>query len=336
MAHGNIWPAHPKPLPDELLSSWIVRVAEANAIKLQTLCWMLFGNERSPWNRDIDRTAPPWLIKALSHHTGSNYWELFHTTLVTYRTRLYPRRQAVGQLRWVLPVRHYGMRYQAFGQQFCPACLATDPVAYFRKQWRIALFTYCPIHQVELQDACPKCHAPVVHYRGDFGRKWENALPMHVCHSCGADFREADKKLAFFPDDQLHQLFDAMLWSLCGLIDETERFNLGFFAVLHQFCRVMGMRQNQGNLLRYLLEQIDGPAMMQSAGRVTIEERRRDERHLWLLCSLWLMVDLETRLGDAWRARAVRYNLMVRDFEEAPRWYRLVVKAFSNWRKTTF
>ena len=80
MLSGKMWPAHPKPLPDELLSSWIVRVAEANAIKLQTLSWMLFGNGVSPWNRDIDRNAPRWLIDVLCEHTGSSYgeqWEQF-------------------------------------------------------------------------------------------------------------------------------------------------------------------------------------------------------------------------------------------------------------------
>lgn len=333
MVHGRIWPAHPKPLPDELLSSWIVRVAQENGIKLQTLCWMLFGNTRSPWNRDTDRTAPPWLIKALSQHTGTSYWDVLHTTLVTYRTRLYPYRQAVGQLRWVLPVRHYGMRYRGFGQQFCPICLATGPVPYFRKQWRIALFTYCPIHQVELYDACPECHAPVVHYRGDFGRELKDASPMYVCHACRTDLRLAEVRPAYFPSDELHQMFDKMLESLSRPQSEAGRFNLGFFAVVHQFCRVMGTKQNQGRLLRYLLEQIGGPGTILSTGRVSIEERRRKERHSSLLCALWLMADLNGRLGDAWRAKAVRYNLMVKDFDELPNWYRAVVTHFSNWRK---
>jgi hypothetical protein len=333
MPYGKTWPAHPKPFPDELLSSWIVRVAQANGIRLQPLSWMLFSNAQSPWNRDIDRSAPPWLIKALSHYTGTNYWDVFHTTLVTYRTRLYPQRRTVGQLRWVLTVRHYGMRYRAFGQQFCPACLATDPVAYFRKQWRLALFTYCPVHQVALHDACPSCGAPVVHYRGDFGKELEDALPMYVCHACGFDLREAELKPAYFPSDELHQIFDAMLGSLCRPVAEAGQFSLGFFAVMHQFCRIMGTRQNQGKLLRYLLEQVGGPEVTtQPTGRVTIEERRREERHLWLLCALWLMVDLDIRLGDAWRAKAVRYNLMVKDFQCLPTWYTGIVMKFSKWR----
>lgn len=47
MTHGELWPAHPRPLKDELLSSWIVRVIQANGIKLQTLSRMLFGENLS-------------------------------------------------------------------------------------------------------------------------------------------------------------------------------------------------------------------------------------------------------------------------------------------------
>lgn len=73
MLSGKIWPAHPHPLPDELLTSWMVRLAEANGIRLQALSWMLFGNAHSPWNRDADRSAPKWLIKALSRYSGVGY-----------------------------------------------------------------------------------------------------------------------------------------------------------------------------------------------------------------------------------------------------------------------
>lgn len=330
--YGKVWPAHPKPCPDELLSSWIVRVAEANGIKLQTLSRILFGTEVSPWNRDIDRSAPPWLIMALSRHTGTNRWEVLRATLVTYRTRLYPHRQTVGQLRWILPLRNYGTRHRAFGQQFCPECLASDTDAYFRKQWRVALFTYCPEHQTELHDACPVCHVPVVHYRGDFGRELKSAWPMYFCHACGADFRKAERRSAYFPSEELHRIFDKMLRSLGKPATEPGQFDLGFFAVLHQFCRVMGTGQNQGKLQRYLLDRIGMPSMPRPTGRISIEERRRNERHLWLLCALWLMIDLEDRLRDAWLAKAVRYNLMVKDFDKQPQGYRLLVGRFSNWR----
>lgn len=332
MTYGRIWPAHPKPLPDELLSSWIVRVAQANGIKLQTLCWMLFGNGKSPWNRDIDRSAPPWLLQALSQHTGTNYWDIFHTTLVTYRTKLYPRRQSSGQLRWILPVNNYGMRHTGFGQQFCPLCLASDPISYFRKQWRVALFTYCPHHQVLLWDSCPACGLPVMHYRGDFGRELKEARPMYVCHACGFDFREAERREVLFPNEEVHNLFDAMLLSLEKATDQAGRFDLGFFAVLHQLCLMAEARPNHRKLQHFVATQLGLPVLPIPMKRLTVEQHSQTERHQVLLCGLWLTGNLAQRLQDAWLSKTVHYNLMLKDFEDAPEWYRLLVRPFSNWR----
>jgi hypothetical protein len=40
------------------------------------------------------------------------------------------------------------------------------------------------------------------------------------------------------------------------------------------------------------------------------------------------MVDLESRLRGAWKAKAVRYNLMVKDFRDLPEWYSFLVENF--------
>lgn len=333
MLSGKIWPAHPHPLPDELLSSWIVRVAAANGVRLQPLCWMLFGNAQSPWNRDIDRNAPPWLIKAFSQRIGISYWDIFHTTLVTYRTRLYPRRQAVGQLRWILPIKSQGMQRTAFGQQFCPECLATDAIPYFRKQWRVALYTYCPIHHVEMHDACPACGKPVAIFRGDFGRELKDARPIHVCHACGCDFREAKRIPAFLPNRESQAYYDRVLLSLNKPVDEVDPFDFGFYAVMHQFGRILGMRQNKGRLEGHITEQLGIATMPIPLGRISIEQLRLAERHHRLLCVLWLMTDLPPRLQAAWQAKAVRYNLMLRDFDDPPGWFRPLLERFSKRRR---
>lgn len=332
MGHGAIWPAHPKPLPDEILSSWIVRVADANGIKLQTLTRMLFGPDLTPWNRDVDRSAPDWLLRTLSQHTGATHDDLLCTTLESYRGRLFPHGRFSGQLRWILTVLNNGTKRQAYGQQYCPVCLATDAVPYFRKQWRVALFTYCPLHQVELLDACPACGAPVVHYRGDFGREQKDAWSVCVCHACGADHRDAERKAAWFPSDELHLLFDELLLSLRGPAKDEGRFDMGYFAVLHQMCRVIGARPNHGKLLNYLLARVGLPALPPPVGRAMVEGLRRNERHVWLVCALWLLADMKPRLREAWLAKAVRYNLLVKDFELAPRWYRESVKGLATRR----
>ena len=330
MTYGKIWPAHPKPCHDELLSSWIVRVAQANGIKLQTLCWQLFGNAVSPWNRDIDRTAPSWLLSAFSKHTGQPYWDLFHTTLATYRTRLYQHRRLSGQLAWVLPVNNHGMNRQSYGQQFCPKCLSEGPFPYFRKHWRIALFTYCPIHQIALHDACPNCYAPIVHYRGDFGKNLEDATPMNECHLCGFDLSEAQSFPINFPNDELRSEFNQMLQSVLEPANPIEKFDLSYFRVMHQLCRIMGANNSAGRLSNYLSTQLNLKSFCSLP--TTIESLRLEQRHEFLLATLWLMTDLQNRLNLAWRAKSVRYNSLTKDFKNKPRWFIDVVRTFSNWR----
>lgn len=335
MTHGRVWPAHPKPLPDELLTSWFVRVAEANGIKLQTLSWMLFGYGRSPWHRDVDRMPPPWFLETVCAHTGLSLERAWGATLDTYRGRLFSKPRTSGLLRWVLPIMSAGAARRGFGVQFCPECLAQDAVPYYRKQWRLALFTYCPNHGCSLYDACPACGAPVAYFRHDFGREVSQTRGMACCWKCEFDFRTARRRAAEFPTVDGREVLAAMLQSLDtqDAHAQARPFDLGFFAVLHQLCRIMGMRQNQGKLLAYASRQLSLPVSQIILGRISIEERRLQERHALLLCGLWLMVDLEQRLRSAWRNKAVRYNLMVKDLRDPPAVYGSLVRSFLRGRK---
>ena len=91
-----------KPQEDELLSSWLVRLAHGLNMKVQTLCNLEFGNQRQVWNRDIDRLGPPWLIETLSRRTGTPLRVAQQTTLRVYDGVLYRRFKSSGVLPWVL------------------------------------------------------------------------------------------------------------------------------------------------------------------------------------------------------------------------------------------
>lgn len=67
---SQLWLYHPSPLPDELLSSWLVRISHGHEMKLQTFFRVSLGKGQEIWTRDIDRQAPEWLLHALSEHTG--------------------------------------------------------------------------------------------------------------------------------------------------------------------------------------------------------------------------------------------------------------------------
>ena len=170
-------------------------------------------------------------------------------------------------------------------------------------------------------------------FRGDFGRELTDARPMYVCHACGYDFREAARSEAVFPNVELLQIFDGTLLSLEEPLEEAGRFDLGFYAVTHQFCRLMVSKQNSGRLQGFIAERLGVPSLLPSPRRICFEQLRRGERHQFLLCALWLMADIQHRLEAAWGAKAVRYNLMLKDMEEVPAWYKSLVGKFSGWRR---
>lgn len=321
MLSGKLWPAHPKPLPDELLSSWIVRIAEANGVKLETMTHLLFGSYLLPWNRDIDRLAPKWLLKGICAHTGTSYWDAYRTTLAGYRTRLYPRRQDTGQLRWILPVKINSTKRYGYGMQYCPKCLATDKKPFFRRKWRVALHTFCPEHRIMLHDCCPACGAAVTFYRRDFGRGVDEAGAICLCYQCKFDLRAAQQEPVAIYDDGAFQLYVDMLQALDGTARDAGRFDLKFHAVAHQLCKVMLSVQNRDQLRQYIAKILGVEIAPVLHGKMPFEQRRVFDRHQVVSFALWLLADPEERIRAAWQAKAVRFNLLLKDFRDAPKWF---------------
>lgn len=195
---GNLWPVHLKALPDELLSSWLVRLAHGNGLKVQTFCALVFGRNRPIWNRDIDKFAPDWLLEKLSEATGSSIESVINTSLRSYEGVAYETHQPNGNTRWITPLGIYHRTHRSPGLCYCPQCLADDPEPYFRKRWRLAFTTVCTEHHLYLLNSCPKCAALVAPHRSDMRGKRDyptDILSAH-CWKCGFDLRESPQTQA--------------------------------------------------------------------------------------------------------------------------------------------
>ena len=88
---GSIWPLHPQPQPDELLSSWMIRLAHANRFKVHSFYSQFFGRERQVWTRDIDHFAPSWLLHGLSMRSGLSIERLERLTLRHLESTVFER-----------------------------------------------------------------------------------------------------------------------------------------------------------------------------------------------------------------------------------------------------
>jgi hypothetical protein len=327
MLTGELWPAHPHPYRDELLSSWLVRVAHANGLKVQTFCAQEFGNEHQLWNRDIDRLAPAWLIESMSAKTGVSLKRAWETTLLGYEGTLYDKYHPAGQLRWILPLQIYHRKRRGYGLQFCSKCLAEGCEPYYRRSWRVAFYTFCPKHDVMLWDRCPNCGNAVVFHRLELGKPDLVEGPsLQYCWFCGFDLCSA-------PTVPVNRWNDRtfLSWSRAlRLVDRGAADSAGFdyskLAVLHQFCALMVSMRCAPKLMAYVQEKTNQLPIPLVKRHIAFEQRPLVERHHVLGLSWWLISRWPSRLRAAWRRKVVRYNVLGKDFDTAPEWYLTVVE----------
>jgi len=333
MSNSTLWPIRYKPLPDELLSSWLVRLAHGHGLKVQTLCNLTFGAQRQIWNRDIDRLAQPWLRNELSVRTGASAASIFHTTLQSYEGILYRRFRTAGALPWILVQQMYHRKRNGHGLQFCPTCLAEDSVPYFRKHWRIALVTVCVKHHTMLLDRCPGCGTAIAIHRVDMTKADMGVPPdLCFCHSCELDLRFAQATLPDAYDAQSTATMYGLSKALSSVGSPNNAISLDNLSVLHQLTRTMTSRYKHVQLRRFVLERLGVRDIYLSEGYMSLEMRPIEQRHHLLQLSSWLFADLEARLSEAWHAGMIRYNVLLKDFPNAPDGYRNIIKNFANWR----
>ncbi|MFO6421540.1 TniQ family protein [Hylemonella sp. W303a] len=328
---SSLWPVRYKPYPDELLTSWLVRLAWGHGLKVQTFCNLIFGGQRQVWNRDVDRLGPDWLVNELADRTGTPRQVAHATTLRAYEGVLYPKFRTSGTLLWVQTLMMYHRKREGFGLQFCPVCLAEDDKPYYRKSWRVSFNTMCIRHQVMLRDRCAQCGAPVIFHRMEMGQgKVSEVGSMGNCHACGCPLADSPREEIWGHDD-IALDFHA---DLCRAIaeEETQSVDLDVMRVMHQLVRLMLTRHKTVALRQHVCRELQVKDLVKVSGRVGLETMPLMERHHLVQLVSWLMVDLAGRLEVAWRARAVRYNHLGRDFEGAPNWYRAICEQFADWR----
>jgi hypothetical protein len=329
-----LWPVRFKPLPDELLSSWLIRIAHGHGLKVQTFCNLVFGNKRQVWNRDIDRLAPVWLLEELILRTGTPSKVAYATTLRAYEGWLYRDFRASGVQRWLLTMKMYHRKHAGFGQVFCPHCLKTDITPYFRKRWRVAFSLVCPKHRVRMLDRCPRCSSGVEFHRIEQGKpKQYVAEPLSICHACGYDLRNADAEKFHTRNHEEHKL----LLTLCRSLEDMPGKRVieardDHLAVTHHLCKLMYSPRKHIELAEFVSYEVNRFPPQIVSSKTSIESRTLAERTDILTFALWMKVRLEARLRDAWLGRALRYNHMVKDFRDPPDWYLNLVERFSDWR----
>jgi hypothetical protein len=327
MFTGKLWPVHPHPYQDELLSSWLVRIAHANGEKVQSFCNHEFGSRHQIWNRDIDRLAPEWLLTKLSEKTATPIERVRQTTLKRYEGVLFDHSSLSGIEKWITPLRIYHRTRKSHGLQFCPECLKEDKEPYFRTHGRIAFYTFCSKHNVMMHDRCPCCGEPVVFQRIELGKGNEETgqdKPLSTCFNCGFDLAKINPELASFWNDEVESNWRQLLAAI--QLKQLTKYQSEELVVLHQFVKLLSHEVTAEKLLAFTESKLNVNLKRPNPNLRYFEVHDVGIRFQIAQCAFWLMLNWPNNVRSAWLDGAVRYNLLLKDMKDIPEWYRIEVE----------
>lgn len=322
-------PCATHPRPDELLSSWLTRLAHAHLMKTYTFGKLLFP-AANLWNRDLDKIAPEAILQTLAGCTATPLHRIRQTGLRRYEGKLYLRHNANGNTNWVLPLGIYHRTHRQFGLLFCPRCLKKDgDTPYFRTHWRLALTHICTKCGVYLHEKCPVCERPVTFFRVELGRKSaEPDTPISHCFHCRFDLAGTPARTA----SRMRRDMQAELGRICrqGWNGQTFFPHL-YFDVLHQLVKVLTSSRNICAGLQREVDKQTGWSPLEES--VTVRKTRIPFELLPLAVrggviqqAQWLLTDWPVRFVDVMKQSRTTSTPLLYDMVMIPFWYYSVVK----------
>ncbi len=182
---NSVWVAKSPLMPDESISSWLVRTALIQGCDPLHFTGYYWPKWRI-WSLDVDRFIKKDQLAPIVKDSGIS-WIAFRKSML----RPLIQKTCSGRLPtnavwpWVLATGVRGRRYRG-GMQYCPACLAEDKVSYFRLQWRLSWHICCSKHNLWLLDQCWSCKSSIGPHRVTL-----QDGSVCICPVCKSDLRQA-------------------------------------------------------------------------------------------------------------------------------------------------
>ncbi len=317
---GILWPAHLKPLPDELLSSWLVRLARAHSLKLHTFCDITWPG-KAMWNRDIDKSVDNDVLNILAKKTGTSIERVLQTALANFEGTVYEKHNPYGNTRLILPLGIYHRLHKKHGLQFCAECLKNDEEPYFRRVWRLAFITTCTIHKKTLLDRCPICEEPL-----NFHRNQYQANSITLCHICGEDMRDcvSYQSTSYTREIIFHKKLIKGIEDGWFVISDTEEmYSILFFSVLRQLMKLLLHKRNDKALEKLIPDSMWAimPCMPQNGKIADVEKHDVTCRRALLLITGWLLDDWPGRFIATCNSAKIWSSILLKDMSDIPYWY---------------
>lgn len=188
----NIWALYIPPNPDELFSSWYLRLTQAHAVKSHSFAKYYFPSQQF-WTRDVDNMPTDYLRKIIFDSTPLTYNTIESLFLTSYQDYLFENHNPNGFTSGILPLGIVHRKRKHKGLLYCPNCLKNN--AYYKKKWRLTISYVCCDCGVLLKDCCPECKKPIVFHRLEQGNKNTVMISsLSLCSNCNYDLTENSVK----------------------------------------------------------------------------------------------------------------------------------------------
>lgn len=274
-----------------------------NMCNLHTFYSMLVTKEQI-WTRDIDRSAPATLLNALNETLEVG--ELTQHTLKKYEGRALSYFTDNTTCTGILPIGVFHRRRRLRGLQFCPMCLATDPIPFFRTRWRLTSSFICTEHECFLNNQCHFCKAPIQYHR-----LWAEYNRVDICPICESDLRVSPIHHA--PEQLVKAqsvINDAIDTGWYHLSKTRTLMSAIFLDGLYHFCRLFIQQAYKQDFINACKVELDFP--------LPVEKE--------LLC---IKSNLELNFSSVVRAYAFSFALLL-----TPSWPKRFIQLFKqlDWR----
>lgn len=350
-AFGNIifqkfeeppWPSFVKPLPDEIFSSWLLRLSRSHLVRYYTFCSSYF-NGIEFWDRDLDKFLPEGIKIIITKKSILKTADVERMMLTSFNPYVFVT-ELSGRNPWFTPFSVYSHKYAARHQttlSICPSCLNNDgPTSYFRKSWRLSIQTICEKCRVNMIDACPNCGMQINHLISEKGRKSQTPIfPVTYCWKCLYDLKT-------YPCKRPTETFLDMQAYLAQTIQSgydiahSLQYSHLYFVVLKKIIALLNKANK--DQLRGFQELICASTGLEfispSNGRENpFELMNIDRRRNLLYKAYWVLADWPYRFREITGKAGLRSKLFTDDFHDIPYWFQTELTnnrvVYSEWRK---
>ena len=324
-------PIKVKPYQDELFTSWLVRSARKYGLKVHSFSHLVFPSQQI-WNRDTDLYPKDELISRWALLNDLNYSDVIDTTLKDEMKADYHLRTII------LSMDKYHRNVRNRGVVYCPLCLNEKP--YFKKVWRLGIYTACSKHKCQVNDSCPHCDASIQFYRHEMGdRDKLFSGTMKDCWRC-------KKSLIGGISSDINEIPSRRLLQLMSLLEESMTYStvkkgnswmysLGYLMGVACLTRILltAYMDIGKDLNIYLSEnklkcdKINEDSFSKRVTRLPLSERRIISNYLSYLLEARYFPD---RLISSLEQVDFRYQTLTKDGGIIPYWLHLQLNSFKR------